>query len=243
MQLIGQYVGNRFLILLSIIGICVVSIYIGGRSLAQNEQLTSVNLISGVKSYSASNTYNLDSLRTLYGRNKKFVAQYEVQSLLALSHYPQLQETHIAFYEDEAFIPLASRPEPLSMLAGKDKWKYNIIISTATTSELSPVLLKNVPFNAQVGIIGHELAHTVSYLDKDVKDMLLIAFNYPFPAFRSNFEKNTDRRAIAHGLGWQLLDYAHFARKAMAYDETYLGSDYYLSPEDILEQMDQTDSR
>jgi hypothetical protein len=68
--------------------------------------------------------------------------------------------------------------------------------------------------------------------------MMLIGLNYPLPSFRARFEKNTDRRAVAHGLGWQLLEYARYARKVMPYDDTYLGSEYYLSPQEIIQQME-----
>lgn len=181
-----------------------------------------------------------DSLRALYGKNKQLIQKYELQILLALAHYPELRHTSIRFYEDEALIPLASRPEPASMFRKKKHWQYNVIVSTQSMEWLEPILLKNLPFDAQVGIIGHELAHTSYYLDKNIWEMILIGLNYPFPGFRASFEKNTDRRAIAHGLGWQLLDFARFARKVMSYEETSFGSQYYLSPEEIEIQMQQT---
>jgi hypothetical protein len=231
---------NRFLWILVVLSICVAVIYVAGKTLVTPEsgKLNKGAAIS--KQYTVDQEYNIDSLRLLYGRKKNLVKQYELQTLLALSHYPQLREVAITFYEEEAILPLASRPAPSSMLSGKDKWLYNIIISTKSVEALEPILLKNVPFNGQVGIIGHELAHTAYYQDKSVLQMLLIALNYPFPSFRAAFEKNTDRRTIAHGLGWQLLEYASFARKVMPYDETDLGSNYYLSPTEIETLIKQT---
>lgn len=182
----------------------------------------------------------VDSLQALYGKNKRLILKYKLQTLLALSHYPELKNTHIHFYEEEALIPLASRPEPGTMFGSKTDWQYNVIISTKSLDLLEPVLVKNLPFNAQVGIIGHELAHTTYYLDKNIWQMLVIGLNYPFPGFRADFEKNTDRRTVAHGLGFQLLEYARYARKVIEYEETSLGSEYYLSPEEIEAQMKQT---
>jgi hypothetical protein len=231
---------HRFLWLLLVLSFCVVLIFVAGKPLVTPENGNLARGQAVIKKYAADSKYNIDSLRLLYGRNKQLLKQYELQTLLALSHYPQLKEVAIKFYEEEAILPLASRPEPSSMFSGKDTWQYNIIISTKSVEALEPILLKNVPFNGQVGIIGHELAHTAYYLDKNTLQMLLIALNYPFPSFRAGFEKNTDRRTIAHGLGWQLLEYARFARKVMPYEETDLGSKYYLSPTDIEALIRQT---
>jgi hypothetical protein len=231
---------HRFLWLLIIISVFVSAIYIAGKTLINPEKGRISNQAGIVQEYKSDALYNIDSLRLLYGRNKKLIDKYELQTLLALSHYPQLKEVSITFYEDVALLPLASRPEPFSTLGSKDKWHYNIIISTQSTEELEPILLGHLPFDAQVGIIGHELAHTAYYLDKNMLQMLLIALNYPFPPFRAAFEKNTDRRTIAHGLGWQLLAYARYARTVLPYDETSLGSNYYLSPDDIEKLIKQT---
>jgi hypothetical protein len=231
---------NRFLWLLAILSLSVAVVFFAGKTLLSPEPASGPPQGSIVKEYKAQATYNTDSLRLLYGRNKKLIDKYEIQTLLALSHYPQLKDVSIIFYEDEALLPLASRPEPYSMFGSKDKWQYNIIISTQSIDALEPILLSRVPFNAQVGIIGHELAHTAYYQDKNWIQMLLIALNYPFPSFRAAFEKNTDRRTIAHGLGWPLLAYARFARTVMRYDETELGSEYYLSPEDIEKLLKQS---
>jgi hypothetical protein len=223
---------HRFLWLLGIVCICVAAVHLAGRHLVVAEPLP-VTPIRAVKEYQAHRPYNLDSLRALYGQNKRLVEKYELQTLLALSHYPELQEVYIRFYEEDALLPLASRPEPATMLGAKDQWQYNVIISTSSIDDLEPILLHKLPFDAQIGIIGHELAHTAYYLDKNIFQMLLIALNYPFPGFRADFEKNTDRRTVFHGLGWQLLHYSQYARQVMPYDESSLGSSYYLSPADI----------
>jgi hypothetical protein len=228
-----KYGLNRFLLLLIIACGCVTAIYAAGKILIHHEEEKLTPPAHIIQEYRKETEYDMDSLRNLYGRNKQLLPPYERQILLALSHYPQLKDIAIHFYEDEALLPLASRPEPASMFGDKGNWQYNIIISTRSTAALEPILLNHVPFNAQVGIIGHELAHTAYYLDKSLAHMLLIAINYPFPSFRADFEKNTDRRTVAHGLGWQLLDYARYARSVMSYDQTSLGSEHYLSPADI----------
>ncbi|QHT69769.1 hypothetical protein GXP67_25545 [Rhodocytophaga rosea] len=232
---------SKLLMAGAILTLFFAGIYVAGKSLIEAESLVLQKYQMPVAKYIQADWEPcIDSLRELYGKNKQLIKAYELQILLALSHYPELKEIPIHYYQEEAFLPLASRPEPFRMLYSKQNWQYNVIISTKSIEAMEPILVKNLPFEAQVGIIGHELAHTSYYLDKSVWQMILIGLNYIFPDFRADFEKNTDRRTIAHGLGWQLLSYAHYARQVMPYEETSLGSKYYLSPAEIELQINQT---
>jgi hypothetical protein len=152
---------RRLIIAAATVTVFFVLIYIAGKSLNKGEDFVLQSQALPVTAYSQAlwEPYT-DSLRALYGKNKQLIPAYELQILLALSHYPELRKISIHFYEEEALIPLASRPEPLQMLKPKQNWQYNVIISTKSIESLEPILVKNLPFEAQVGIIGHELAHT-----------------------------------------------------------------------------------
>jgi len=203
----------------------------GSGKLANGQESTNV-----VLNYSKDNYREAtDSLNRLYGRNKKLIEGYELQILLALSHYPELIDKHIDFIYKKTLIPLASRPRLSTTIRKKEHWVYKVIISNESLDAMEPVLLKNLPFNAQVGIIGHELAHTVYYQDKGFFQILSIGLMYFFPNFRANFERNTVKRAIQHGLGWQLLEYAQFVReKAREADYSYDEMEkFYLNPKEI----------
>ena len=103
-------------------------------------------------------------------------------------------------------------------------------------------MLKNIPFNAQIGIIGHELGHTVSYLDLKFTDFLTLGINYIFKKYRASFEKDTDRRAIMHGLGWQLLDYVNYTRNLPEMEEAQVAwiDQFYLNNKHIYAFMKKT---
>lgn len=211
--------------------------YLLGKRLNEKEKFESLSYASPTKlNYQTSNNM-LDSLKALYSRNKELPKGYELQTLLALSHYPELKDVSIRFIQEEAWMPLTSRPEPMSLFGKKESRRYTIIISTKSLEEFEPVLLQNVPFNAQVGIIGHELAHTVSYLDKSLWELIIIGINYVFPDFRARFEKNTDRRTIAHGLGWQLLHYTEYSKHVLHPEDMAFFDSYYLTPTLIRKQM------
>lgn len=160
-------------------------------------------------------------------------------TLVALSHYPELTDVHIKFVLKETFIPLVSRPKIISVFKRKKNWEYRVIISDHSNEDMETILLKNLSFNAQVGIIGHELAHTVYYLDKNMGDMVGIAFNYLYKDYRAAFEKDTDRRAIDHGLGWQLYDYSIYSRSLpnMCDENIEWINQFYMNGESIIEYM------
>lgn len=182
------------------------------------------------------------SLLKKYGQHKTLAEGYELQCLLALSHYPELKEVSVDFLIEPAFLPLASRPEPLSVLFPWVRRKYNVIISNASADFFEPILLRNLPFNEQIGVIGHELAHTVYYQNKSSLQFLKIAYSYQFDdTFHSDFERETDKRAIAHGLGYQIYDFAFFVRRAFGQSEEQIAAeegDTYLSPHEILAEME-----
>lgn len=186
-----------------------------------------------------------DSLLAIYGKNKTLAPGFELQCLLALSHYPELKDTRMEFRVEPAFLPLASRPDPLSLLLPWKKRTYLVIISNKSKDFFEPILLKNTPFNDQIGIVGHELGHTLFYQDKSALQLAVIAYKYQYnERFSTAFERETDKRAVAHGLGYQMYDFAYFVRRAFGQSEESIEKeegDMYLSPNEILKEMKKYD--
>ncbi len=88
---------------------------------------------------------------------------FEKEALLALAYYRELQSEQIEFTVEPELFPLASRPALLPLLFPWLERKYHIIISNKSKIELEPILLKNMPAKARLGVLGHELAHTSFY--------------------------------------------------------------------------------
>lgn len=177
-----------------------------------------------------------------YGQNKNLAKGYELQCLLALSHYPELKEVPIDFVIQETFIPLASRPSPMSVLLPWVKRKYLVVISSKSADFFEGILMHNLPFNEQVGVLGHELAHSLFYLDKNSFQLAWIAYQYEKNGpFHDRFEQDTDKRAVAHGLGYQLYDYAFFVRKSFGNTQEEIAKEEggtYLSPKELAAEME-----
>ncbi|GAD07342.1 hypothetical protein [Porphyromonas crevioricanis] len=148
----------------------------------------------------------LDSLREIYGRNKLFLEEYIEPTLIALSYYPELRDVPIEFKYSSEATTMAARPISGFLLG---KRKYGVLINGDKNFE--GVLLQDTPFNAQIGIIGHELAHIADYNRKNIWGILGCLFRYLDQDRRPLFEKETDMATIERGLGWQLYDWAVYA--------------------------------
>lgn len=184
---------------------------------------------------------NYDALLVEFGNNKKLPKGFELQTLLALRHYPELRDTKIDFIVADVSIPLSSRPHWGSMLRSAKNRTYQIIIDSELEGTREALLLKNQPFNAQVGIIGHELAHTVYYLNRSFFGITGNAL-CQLTDCRIKFERATDSRLIDYGLGWQRFDHATFVRGRISPDRVSAltaegGGGAYMSPAEMMQIM------
>ncbi|MEQ8955212.1 MAG: hypothetical protein RL120_13855 [Gammaproteobacteria bacterium] len=199
--------------------------------------------ISVVRAYDeAEQRHNFDQLLAAYGRNKELPPGYELQALLALSHFPELGDVRIRFIYDDVDIPLSSRPFWASMLRSAKNRTYLVVIDSHRDSGRQALLVKNQPFNAQVGIIGHELAHAVYYLERSFFGIAADALCQLSNECRIAFERATDRRLIEYGLGWQRYDHALFVRGEFAANPEIAanspgGGGAYMSPLELREIM------
>ena len=186
-----------------------------------------------------------DELLEKWGRNKELPPGFELQALLALSHYPELRGVRIRFVVDDVDIPLSSRPHWASMLRSARNRTYLVVIDSERDGPRDALLLKNQPFNAQVGILGHELAHTVYYLDRSFFGILGDAL-CQLNDCRIGFERATDQRLVHYGLGWQRYDHALFLRNSFYGDleeaaNAEGGGGAYMSPVELRSLIDTSD--
>ena len=194
--------------------------------------------IGPVRSFAVYTANDLAALRAAYGRNKTIPAAYELPALLALAHYPQLADAQIDFVVADVRTPIASRPAIGSLFGRRRNRVYRIVISESSHWAGSPVLVRNMSLDAQVGALGHELGHTVFYMRKSFCGLLGVGFRFLSRKYRIRFERDTDVRAIDHGLGWQLLAWSSEIRGGRHADNPMSWLDrYYLSPEKIEEYM------
>lgn len=179
----------------------------------------------------------IDSLREAVGKNKTFIPEYELASLVALIHYPELKDTKIEFKTKSLKSTMAARPKGLNVFRHKGKRLYVIVINN---TEDVKVPVDSVSFNAQVGVIGHELAHILDYENKSSMKVVGNGLGYASKKFRSKFERATDQRTIDHGLGWQCYDWSYYVYHYKNTPKEYLEykKKTYMSYEEIEDQLE-----
>lgn len=168
-----------------------------------------------------------DSLKKEWGKNKVFLDKLELQALIALSYYPELKDVKITFVRKNLNSSMAARPRILSTLRKRGKRKYLVLLDDYDAK----VPFDSTTFNAQVGVIGHELGHIAYYESKSSWNLMGLPIKYLNKTFRSTFEKDTDKAAILHGLGWQLYAWKLHSEAQASKHPDYLAykSRFYLS--------------
>ena len=187
---------------------------------------------------------NLLYLKSEFGNFKNIPKEFEEQVLIALSYFPELKNINIKFRLKNRLTPLATRPNLISILKNAKKRTYIITISTKSTSYLDVIIFKNLNYNAQIGVLGHELSHVSNFINNGFGKMFHVISIEIFSKKRVNdFEYNTDLNCINHGLGYQLLDWSINVRKNLG-SVNWLGavnltanekSERYMNPSTIIE--------
>lgn len=200
-------------------------------TLPDSSRLTSVAVYDEVQ-----DQLLFDSLAQAFGQHKSLPKGFELSALRALSHYPELRNTPINFVFTTSHLEFQSRPEPLSVLFPWKPRVYQVLISTEVPKNLEAGRVDHLPYNALVGVFGHELAHTVSYLDKNSLQLSWIGLQYSFSAkYRQQFEQATDRRTIHHHLGYQLLHWSKLIHPKLELEGRGMN---YLVPQSIQHEIE-----
>lgn len=192
------------------------------------------------------NVEQLQELKREFGTYKIIPLVYETQILIALSYFPELKNTYIEFRLKKKETPLSSRTRLSGLLQSANKRKYLVTISQETKQYLTPILFKNLHFNGQIGVLGHELSHIADYTNKGFGKMGQIIVIEVFSKKKvDTFEYNTDLACINHGLGYQLLDWSSSVRNSLG-RENWRGAnnvkantknERYMNPKTIMQIM------
>ena len=154
-------------------------------------------------------THKLDSLRAAFGRKVSYKnsSQLELATLLALSHYPHLQNRRLkVIIKNVNGAPVEASFSPFNFVLPSKQKVYKIIIQENS-------FIERLSLNKQVAALGHEMAHFIQYEESGYFPTLLGLLRYvSSDAYRINFEKSADRIAVEHGLGPQLLDFSFYSK-------------------------------
>ncbi|GGB12570.1 hypothetical protein [Puia dinghuensis] len=186
-----------------------------------------------------------DSTIVLYGTHKVIPDIYKAPILLALSHFPELRDTRIRFRVRHAQSPLTTNRDWRYYFAhfGLGRRAFVVTISDSTTTKLSPILFGRLPFDAKVGVAGHELSHVSDFRHKNLFGWLRLGAGHLSSRYVDRLEFATDSLCIAHGLGYSLLAWSCFVRSAFGLQPSaqagnskllFKGRERYMNPSTIL---------
>lgn len=199
--------------------------------------------VKPVKDFTVAET-DTSVLKDNFAINKKLPTGFEIQTLQALSFFPELKHIHIEFKVEETTTPLASRPTLWSVFRKPEKRHYIITISSKSKGIMDSILLGNLNYNAQVGVLSHELSHVADYHKMNFWKFIRLAFGLLSTSFMNKFEYNTDQICIDHGAGYQLLAWSENVGKHLNpevikkyFGEDFLTTERYMFPNTIKQKI------
>lgn len=170
-----------------------------------------------------------------HGYKKIIPEEYKLPILTALSHFPELRNLPIKIRIRQAYTPLSTKPDFLSMFKRKAKRSYIITISNRTIDTLSHLLYKNLNLEERTGIIGHELSHVADFDNKNFFQSLRSAIGHISNRYLDRMEFKTDSICINHGLGKYLEAYSMHVRNSM-HVHYWRGVDHVFEKDDHIER-------
>jgi hypothetical protein len=182
------------------------------------------------------NIPHIQELREKYGVNKKIPPVYEQSILEALAHYPELRETRINFVLKKSHpVPYGTSLQFSDFLKDVPR-TYVVSILEEAKEPTKQALFKNLPHEAQLGVLGHELGHVLYYEKLSRRKLFKIFFLYVSIPRKREMERSADISAIEHGLGQELYGYAIYIRSIKGYMNIHKELDLYcLKPNEILQ--------
>lgn len=184
---------------------------------------------------------NLDPDEIVKLKNKAIPFAILDPVLKALSYFPELEEVDISFEFKEKIsgAVMQAQPKILSLFVdGKEKRKYRVKITRQLEFGNGDVMaIENVPFDALVGWIGHELGHVMDYLNRSTADMMHFGARYLMSKQRvTEAELTADGYAIGCGLGYEILANKNYILDNDGFEEEYKNKikTLYMSPQMVL---------
>ncbi len=179
--------------------------------------------------------------------HKKIPKSIEKEVRIALMHYPELKDIPIEFKFKKNIKKSVMQAQPTfgALFQSKDKRDYTILISEKfkiTGEEFKTV---DVPSDVLVGWLGHELGHIMDYQNRSGINLIGFGFRYVFlKEFVKKAERAADSFAVTRGMSDYILITKRFILDNSDIHPTYKEriKQYYLSPDEILEMVEEMDS-
>lgn len=163
---------------------------------------------------------NFKELHVSLGLHKSVPKGLETEFYAALKYYPEFKDVKIKVKRKNIKTTMQCRPR-FDYFLHKKKNRTYIIFVDNKKKDNNGVLFEELPFNAKVGVFGHELAHIVDYNTKNNFNIISMGIKYLNSNQRKAIEHHVDSLAIAKGLGYQINDFSKYV-----FEESDVSNDY-----------------
>ncbi|MET6989916.1 hypothetical protein [Sediminicola arcticus] len=161
--------------------------------------------------------------------NKEMPTEITDQVVTALSYYPELKDVKVEFRFRKSKTPFSSKPTFFSMFKKRENRTYIVTISTDAESINKPLLFLNLPYNAQIGVMGRELGQISTYHSKNTSQLIGNVFKMLNATYAEETKFNKDLICIDHGLGYQLFDWSSYIQGALDLQERRGSTDLFFT--------------
>ncbi|GLR15669.1 hypothetical protein [Portibacter lacus] len=167
---------------------------------------------------------------------------------VALSYYPDLKDAEIEFRfkSDIKKSTMQARPKFGSFFKSRKNRAYVVLISENFKISNREFKTIDMPRDVMIGWIGHELGHIMDYRNRSKSNLIKFGIKYLyFDNFIANAERRADSYAVASGMEEYILKAKEFILSNSDIDVKYLAriKKYYLSPEEILELVNEREAK
>ncbi len=172
----------------------------------------------------------------------------EKEAVLALSFYPQLDNSHITFKFKKKIKKsiMQVRPTFWSFFKSKKNRRYVILISEHFSLANKRLRMDSIPSEILIGWFGHELGHIMDYKNRSNLGLLAFGFKYLLSnSYIVEAERAADSYAVAHGMEQYILKTKNFILNQAGVSLRYKDriKKYYLSPEEIMTMVEERDKK
>lgn len=180
----------------------------------------------------------MGELKMHFNAGKIIPEHMEAAFYAAIAYYPMLREVPIRVKQRNIKTTMQCRPRWDFVFRKKENRHYKILVNNRVENN-EGVLYEHLPFNAQVGVFGHELAHVIDFANRTNMQIIRFGMDYLNDEKRKNIEQAIDQLAIEKGLGYQIKDFSTYVFEESDASDAYLmyKLKYYFRPLQIRKIM------
>jgi hypothetical protein len=169
--------------------------------------------------------------------NWDFPEKYDSLVVFLADSLDDILDVNIKVKEKRIGTTMAMRPSFFSFFKKSEKRTYVLCINNK--ADFSGVLFRDVPHEARVGLLAHELMHVRDYQSRGFGGLVERGWQYLSKRGKHKFEHEIDKMVIDAGFGFYLYYWSAYVLEESDVDEKYreFKRRVYMKPKTILTEL------